>query len=56
MPLALLSALNGWNGVLATMARFFTQVALVSFGGAYAVLPYVSEVAVNQFQWLSAPR
>ncbi len=56
VPLALLSALNGWNGVLATMARFFTQVALVSFGGAYAVLPYVSEVAVNQFQWLSAPQ
>ncbi|KEF42452.1 MAG: chromate transporter [Cyanobium sp. CACIAM 14] len=54
LPLALLTALNGWNGVLATMGRFFTQVALVSFGGAYAVLPYVTQAAVGQFHWLSA--
>ena len=54
LPLAVLSAWNGWNGVLPTMARFFTQVALVSFGGAYAVLPYVTQAAVEQFQWLSA--
>lgn len=30
---------GGWNGSLALMARFFTRVALLSFGGAYAVLP-----------------
>jgi chromate transporter len=36
------------------MARFFSQVALVSFGGAYAVLPYVAQGAVEQFGWLSA--
>ncbi|MCP9915688.1 chromate efflux transporter [Cyanobium sp. ATX 6F1] len=54
LPLAWLTAIQGWNGGLVTMARFFTQVALVSFGGAYAVLPYVSEAAVNQFHWLSA--
>ena len=54
IPLALLSALGGWNGNLALMARFFTRVALLSFGGAYAVLPYVAQGAVEQFGWLSA--
>ena len=39
---------------LATMARFFTRVALLSFGGAYAVLPYVAQGAVGQFHWLTA--
>ena len=36
------------------MAGFFTKVALVTFGGAYAVLPYVFDSAVNQFQWITA--
>jgi chromate transporter len=54
VPLALLSAAGGWNGTLALMARFFTRVALLSFGGAYAVLPYVAQGAVEQFGWLSA--
>ena len=36
------------------MARFFTKVALVSFGGAYAVLPYVAQGAVESFGWLDA--
>jgi chromate transporter len=54
VPLALLSASGGWNGTLALMARFFTRVALLSFGGAYAVLPYVAQGAVEQFGWLSA--
>ncbi|MCP9816788.1 chromate efflux transporter [Synechococcus sp. GreenBA-s] len=54
LPLALLSWTDGWDGVLATMARFFTKVALLSFGGAYAVLPYVAQGAVEQYGWLSA--
>lgn len=41
-------------GILADMALFFTKVALVTFGGAYAVLPYVFESSVNQYQWVSA--
>ncbi|SBO43231.1 chromate efflux transporter [Cyanobium sp. NIES-981] len=53
-PLALLTATGGWEGTLALMARFFTRVALLSFGGAYAVLPYVVQGAVEQFGWLSA--
>ncbi|MFN7899683.1 MAG: chromate transporter, partial [Synechococcaceae cyanobacterium] len=54
VPLALLSAMEGWQGLLATMARFFTRVAFLSFGGAYAVLPYVAQGAVQRFGWLSA--
>jgi chromate transporter len=53
-PLAALVRLGGWDGSLALMARFFSQVALVSFGGAYAVLPYVAQGAVEQHGWLSA--
>ena len=54
LPLAALASFGGWNGILAVMGRFFTRVALLSFGGAYAVLPYVAQGAVEQFQWLSA--
>jgi chromate transporter len=54
LPLAGLAIAGGWNGTLAVMARFFTRVALLSFGGAYAVLPYVAQGAVEQFGWLSA--
>jgi chromate transporter len=55
VPLAALSAWGGgWEGELARMARFFTRVALVSFGGAYAVLPYVAQGAVERFGWLDA--
>ena len=53
LPLGLLSRVDGWNGTLATMARFFSRVALLSFGGAYAVLPYVAQGAVDSFGWLS---
>ena len=54
LPLVALVLGGGWNGTLALMARFFTRVALLSFGGAYAVLPYVAQGAVAQFGWLSA--
>ena len=54
LPLAALAIAGGWGGTLALMARFFTRVALLSFGGAYAVLPYVAQGAVEQFGWLSA--
>ncbi|MCI0634296.1 MAG: chromate transporter, partial [Actinobacteria bacterium] len=38
----------------AELAGFFTLAALVTFGGAYAVLPFVADAAVNRFGWLSA--
>jgi chromate transporter len=40
--------------VLTDMAGFFTKVALITFGGAYAVLPYVFDNAVNEYQWVTA--
>ena len=54
LPLAALDHWGDENGTLATMARFFSRVALLSFGGAYAVLPYVAQGAVDTFGWLSA--
>jgi len=46
----------GWDAVLTQMAWFFTKAALLTFGGAYAVLPYVYQGAVDHYQWLSAPQ
>lgn len=51
-----LTALYGWNAVLTQMAWFFTKAALMTFGGAYAVLPYVYQGAVDHYQWLTAPQ
>jgi chromate transporter len=39
-----------WN----TIAGFFTKASLVTFGGAYAVLPYVAQVSVEKYHWLSS--
>jgi chromate transporter len=44
----------GWNGALTQMGWFFTKAALLTFGGAYAVLPYVYQGAVEHYHWLSA--
>ena len=48
-----LSISYGWEGTLTQMGWFFTKAALVTFGGAYAVLPYVYQGGVEQFAWLS---
>ncbi len=45
--------LFGWQGVLTQMGWFFTKAALVTFGGAYAVLPYVYQGGVEEYQWLT---
>ncbi|MBA5249542.1 MAG: chromate efflux transporter [Gammaproteobacteria bacterium] len=42
------------NKALQTMGEFFTKAALVTFGGAYAVLPYIYQGGVEQYQWLTA--
>ena len=52
--MVLLIAIYGWDSVLAQMAWFFTKAALLTFGGAYAVLPYVFQGAVEHHHWLSA--
>lgn len=44
----------GWDHTLTQMSWFFTKAALLSFGGAYAVLPYVYQGAVDQFGWATA--
>jgi chromate transporter len=56
VPMALLVAWQGWTGTLAQMGWFFTKAALLTFGGAYAVLPYVYQGAVEQFHWLTGPQ
>lgn len=43
----------GWHGTLTQMSWFFTKAALVTFGGAYAVLPYVYQGGVEQYAWLT---
>jgi chromate transporter len=52
--MALLIYTSGGNSVLTQMGWFFTKAALLTFGGAYAVLPYVYQAAVGEFQWLTA--
>jgi chromate transporter len=52
--MAALVAAFGWQGTLAQMAWFFTKAALLTFGGAYAVLPYVYQGAVEGHAWLTA--
>ncbi len=53
LAIASLAAAYGTDSVLVRMGWFFTKAALMTFGGAYAVLPYVYQGAVDQFQWLS---
>ena len=51
-----LAAGNGWEGTLAQMGLFFSRAALLTFGGAYAVLPYVYQGAVEHYGWLTGPQ
>ncbi|MGH8529220.1 MAG: chromate efflux transporter [Nevskiales bacterium] len=54
--MGLLYAYVGGMNVLTQMGTFFTKAALLTFGGAYAVLPYVYQAAVEQYHWLTAPQ
>jgi len=54
--LGALVAVFGFDSTLAQMGWFFTKAALLTFGGAYAVLPYVYQGAVESFGWLTAPQ
>ena len=53
VSLVALVALFGWESAFAQMGWFFTKAALLTFGGAYAVLPYVYQGAVEQYGWLT---
>lgn len=52
LPVLLLGLWRGFDSVFVKQGVFFSKAALVTFGGAYAVLPYVAEAAVNQYGWL----
>jgi chromate transporter len=54
LPFIAIVLLFGWKTLYPQIAWFFTKAAFLTFGGAYAVLPYVYQGAVDQFQWLSA--
>lgn len=53
-PMAVLTAIYGWQGAYTQMGWFFTKAAYLTFGGAYAVLPYLYQGAVDHYAWLSA--
>ncbi len=59
-PMVGLLAWQDWDvsqaNTLAQMGWFFTKAALLTFGGAYAVLPYVYQGAVEHFHWLTGPQ
>jgi chromate transporter len=56
LAMGALVAWQGWSATLTQMGWFFSKAAVLTFGGAYAVLPYVYQGAVETFQWLSAPQ
>jgi chromate transporter len=54
VPVGALYLWRGGEDVLVKEALFFTGAAFLTFGGAYSVLSYVADVAVNHYGWLSA--
>jgi chromate transporter len=54
LPVIQLYTYFGWEHTYTQMAWFFTKAALLTFGGAYAVLPYVYQGAVAHYHWLSS--
>jgi chromate transporter len=54
VPFGILYLWRGGEDVLFKEALFFTGAAFLTFGGAYAVLSYISDVAVNDYGWLTA--
>ena len=56
IAIAALAFAFAWEGTLTQMGWFFTKAALLTFGGAYAVLPYVFQGAVENYQWLTTPQ
>ncbi len=53
LPMILLTINYEWNHTFTQMSWFFTKAALMTFGGAYAVLPYVYQGAVEYYEWLT---
>lgn len=55
-PIIFVGLTQGWSATLAQQGLFFSKAALITFGGAYAVLPYVGQQAVQNYGWLSTPQ
>jgi len=55
LPIVAVMALLGPGHVLADIGLFFSKLAVVSFGGAYALLAYMAQQAVETYHWMSAP-
>jgi chromate transporter len=53
-PILVVASWLGWESTPARMGLFFSQAAVVTFGGAYAVLPYVAQQAVETHGWLTS--
>ena len=54
LPVLACGLLLGWKGIHFQQGLFFSKTALVTMGGAYAVLPYVKQMAVEHYHWLGA--
>ncbi len=54
-PLALAALALGSGHVMVDIGAFFSKLAVVSFGGAYALLSYMAQEAVETYRWMSAP-
>jgi chromate transporter len=54
IPIFVLGWWQGWDGIFFRQGIFFSKAAMVTFGGAYAVLPYVAQRAVEDYHWLTA--
>jgi chromate transporter len=52
-PLVVLAATLGWDNVFTKIGMFFSKLAVVTFGGAYAVLAYMAQEAVQNYGWLA---
>jgi chromate transporter len=55
LPLAAAALVLGTSHVLVDIGLFFSKLAVVSFGGAYALLAYMAQQAVETYHWMSAP-
>jgi chromate transporter len=55
VPVAAIIAVFGLDHVFSEIALFFSKLAVVTFGGAYAVLAYMAQQAVENHNWLTAP-
>src|SRR5476651_1189380 len=54
-PIALAALVFGPQHVLVSIGMFFSKLAVVSFGGAYALLAYMAQQAVETYGWMTAP-